>query len=376
MITPVSTIAIISLLWGLSSWRMQRYGYVFTNIISVLTILFALFVSFGLAEIKAEHMALLPILSLEVFASYFLIKRNQRVSLLPYYSIPLVQIVYLTVCLSFPDKTYHVLFFLGAMLLDFIIGASEKRTKESIGKSFITLALILSLVFLTRLDPSRLSFYLVTFVYWISRRLFPMGLSKGPSEAGTYSLTSRVALIVLATSQFSFPLSAWFSFLLVFIVAGFTLITFFLLENPYKSWSLIKGSNELILLVVTFISFGKLEISSLKLILFFNLFYYFPMVLSNFENLTPFKRGISFFIFFFINGIFLGPIADFTKSLLHQSEFGALGIELLYLMGSYWLLNLCFLIKFPNLQIKDRKIDHFHPLFLASVIITSVVISF
>lgn len=376
MITPVSAIAIISLLWGLSSWRMQRYGYLFTNIISIITIIFVLLVHFNLIDLKTEYLALAPILALEVFASYFLVKRNQRVSLLPYYSIPLLQIVYLTVCLSYPERSNHVLFFLGAMLLDFIIGASEKRTKESIGKSFITLALILSLVFLTRLDPTRLSFYLVTFVYWISRRLFPMGLSKGPSEAGTYSLTSRVALIVLATGDFIFPLSAWFSFLLIFLISALSLITFFLLENPYKSWSLIKGSNELILLLVTLISFGKLELSSLQLIIFFNLFYYFPMALSHFEDLTPLKRSLTFIIFFLINGIFLGPIASFTKSLLNQSEFGALGVELFYLMGCYWLLNLCFLIKFPYLQIKDRKIDHFHPLFLASVIITSVVISF
>jgi hypothetical protein len=375
MILPTSLLLLFSLLWGFSPWRMQRYGYLFTNVVSALLTLFAIFLWSGIAEVNSENGHLLTILGLEVFAFYFLIKRDQKVSLLPYYSIPLIQLAYLSIVLTYPLERYSILYLFGALFIDFFIGASEKRTRENIGKTLLMVVSLVTLLLITKFDSTNLSFFLLAFIYWMAQKVFPLGLTRGDNQAVAYSVTGRVALFVLASQGLPIELNAWTIYIIGILLAAFSICTFFLLEDDFKGWGLIKQSNEIILILLNILVLGTFGKDSLVLIILFNLYFFLPFVLAYLEKGSSLMRISQAGAFLLINGIFIGAIGKLINNALKESVFSHFGLDIFYLFGAFWLLNIAFALKFSNLRMEKRKIDHFHPLLLASVIITSIVIS-
>lgn len=364
----------ISIAWGFSPWRLQRYGYLFTNILSLANVIFAVILWFK-AETGSDTF-LLSVFGLEIFAFYFLAKRDQKISLIPYYSIPLVQVSFLSIIILNPIKDYFLLYLMGGILIDFLVGASERRTRESIGKTLIMIVSLVTLILVTRLNPERLTLPLLVFIYFTSQRFFPLGLTKGDNQSVKYSVGGRTALFVLASSSFGINLEPW---ILYTVSIGFTLfsvITFFLLEDNFKSWSLVKQTNEINLILINVLMWGALGKSSLLLIILFNLYYFMPLILSRIELKGSLSRIAHALSFLLINGVFIGAISNFFNNILKNSEFSHFGLDIFYLLISFWVLNIAFGLKFPNLRMQKRKIDHFHPLFLTSVIITSLIISF
>ncbi|MCR9203219.1 MAG: hypothetical protein NXH75_01490 [Halobacteriovoraceae bacterium] len=376
MILPVSALAMLSIAWGFSPWRFQRYGYLFTNIVSGLVACGALLSWSGGLDLGYENSFLVFAFGLEIFAFYFLVGRDQKISLLPYYSIPLIQLAFLTIIITNPMTDYFVLYVLGAILIDFIIGASEKRTRENIGKTLIMIVSLVTLILLTHLDSTKLSLPILAFIYWTTQKCFPLGLGKSDKQAVQYSVTGRTTLFILATNALPLALASSTIFQIVLGIGSLSLIFFFLLEDEFKAWSLIKQTNEVILILLSFLVWGVFGKAGLLLIIMFNLYYFLPLILTYIEIKGPVTRVLHVIPFLLINGIFFGAISKFSNSILKDSEFMHFGLDIFYVFGTFWLLNIAFACRFPNLRMVKRKIDHFHPLLLASVIITALVISF
>lgn len=367
----------VSLLISLLNFRLEKFGYLITNILSLIVCIYGLLSAFGMAHniLPSENSAVFIFMALEVFCYYFLIRREQKLALIPYYSIPIFIISFLFFFSSFFSMNHWVLFLILSCLLELILKSNARKSNLNLGATLTTLISLIVIVLVTKFDASRITFPLLVFLYWVSKKVFPLGLAKGVEDPSYYPIVSRVVLLMLSTGKVPIDLSATQTFYFMLVCIPLIILSFFFVDKKLRAWKLIKNMNEVFLILILLLfrtEFGPEELIS---IIAFSVYYFIPILFGALIETYPRSQYLAFLPVLLLNGIFVGKVGAEFLTIFGEYKLGTMGVQIFTFLSGFWILNLAFSVRFKNWTITHRKNDHFHTALFASVIMTTIIIS-